>query len=143
MRKIDYSKALPRDKDGRPVDVAFAIPSESPKSPFREGTPVYDPEEDIAYQCVKDLDPLSGWATTDFWQKRWNVDHRAIVAFVMAGELDAAVEIGSQVRRYRCRSEYTLLRSELMKKSKHRLAQKRFKDRKAGKIPPKKKPWYA
>ena len=92
---------------------AEAIPPNSPAAPFRDGDAVYDAEEELAYRCVSNLNPLDGWAPTEFWQDRWSVDHRDVVIFAQAGFLDAAFNARSQVKRYRCRNEYGLLQSEL------------------------------
>lgn len=111
-RSVPLRLGVPRDADGRTIDSAFSLarPGE-PK--LQSGVVVYDRLEKTSYRCVARLDPLEGWAPTEFWQKRWKVPHGAIIAYVDAGFLDAAVEEGSQVRRYRCRDEWRLLHSEL------------------------------
>lgn len=110
-------------RSGRALD-GSAIPPTSSASPFRDGVTLVDPEEGLTYRCVHRLDPLTGWAPTEFWQERWQVDHRAIVDFASAGWLDAAVEAGSQVRRFRVRDEVGLLAGPEMKKAKFRLSKR-------------------
>lgn len=99
---------LPRDKDGLPVNVAEAIAPVSPLSPYREGMAYTDPDDGITYRCVAHLDPLDGWAVTELWQERWKLDHRDLVLLVEYGLLDASIEVGSVVKRYRCRDERLL-----------------------------------
>jgi hypothetical protein len=72
---------------------------------------VRDEEEGVVYRVVARMDPLDGWAGTEFWQRRWKLDHKAVLSFVLSGWLDAAVECGSQVRRFRCRDEWGLKNS--------------------------------
>lgn len=81
-----------------------------------------DREEGIAYRIVVRLDATDGWAPTSFWQSRWDVDHKAICSFVERGWLDAAIEVSSQVRRYRCRDEGLVFESEEYKKQRRRAA---------------------
>jgi hypothetical protein len=97
-----------RDRDGIPVDVVRAIPADSARSIFREGVPLSDDNEGITYQVLGRCDPLQGWATTAFWQDRWRIKHGDLVKFVSLGYLDAAIEAGSQIRRFRCRDENRL-----------------------------------
>jgi hypothetical protein len=118
-----------RDREGEEVDCATGIPPTSPRSPFREGSAVLDRDEGIYYRCVGYLDPFLGWATTSFWQDRWYVDHRSILRYVEAGFLDAAIEKGSMVKRYRCRDEWGLLESETHKKEKARMRKSDRNDR--------------
>jgi hypothetical protein len=123
------SRALPRDRLGDPVDCAQAIPPTSAQSPFVAGVTLVDKEEGLSYRCVTRLDYLDGWGVTAFWQKRWDVDHKAIVAFASAGLLDAAVEAQSQVRRYRCRDEAALKASEVFRRQRKRVVTVRSNQR--------------
>ena len=127
--RSNWKKGMPRDQSGDVKDCATAIPPNSPASPFRAGVALWDREEKISYRSVAYLDPLQGWAMTEFWQERWQLDHKAIVSFVEHGYLDAAVCIRSRVKRYRCRDEYRLKNSDAWKKQKRRIAKKRHNDR--------------
>lgn len=113
------SKALPRDREGRPVDLA-PIPAQSAQSPYRAGVAVRDSEEGATYRMVKHLDPREGWATTMFWQERWNIAHADVLRLVEVGLLDAAIEEGSQVRRFRCRDEHAVLHHDVYYKAQER-----------------------
>lgn len=119
------AKALFRDTDrdgeGNPIDYAAAIPPESATSVFRAGSVVFHPGDKINYRLLDCLPPLDGWASTDFWQDRWNVDHKAILAFAERGYLDPAMETGSQICRFRCRDEYRLKISDIWRLHKNRL----------------------
>lgn len=134
-RSLDFPRkqpdGVPRNKEGEILDCTTGIPANSPKSPYRAGTALYDREEDVAYRCVESVNPLEGWATTEFWQRRWNVDHKAVCIFVRAGMLDAVLERSSQVKRYRCRDEWTLKQSSLWKKERRRMAVKRHNAKRA------------
>jgi hypothetical protein len=121
----DWGQALPRSRTGEPVDCASAIPSNSPASPFRAGVALVDRESGAVFRVVHHLDPLEGWATTEFWQERWGVDHKSILTFVIHGFLDAAIEAGSQVQRFRCRDEHTLMGHAVFSKQNRRMAVKR------------------
>ncbi len=133
VRRKPHSAALPRGPAGEPVPSAFPIAPNSPRSIFRAGVALKDREEGCTYRCVKHLDPLEGWAPTEFWQKRWKVDHKAVIAYVESGLLDAAVEEGSQVRRFRCRDEWRLLHGDLHAAQLKRIARGKKASKNAGK----------
>ena len=101
-------KALPQGHDGEPVNVAEGIAPTDASSPFRAGVVAYDAEEDLHYRCVPRLDPRDGWAISEFWQRRWKLQHRDILELARRGLIDAAFVAGSQARKYRCRDEYQL-----------------------------------
>lgn len=122
FRHTNWKRGVPRTKSGEIKDCARAIPPTSPASPFRAGVALWDREERVSYRCVSNLDPLLGWAPTDFWQRRWGVDHKSVIAFVEHGYLDAAVLEHSQVKKYRCRDEYALKQTEAWKKARRRAA---------------------
>ena len=111
---------LPRDREGN-VLLPEAIPPESPQSVFRAGTPHFSQTDRIWYRVLTSCPPIDGWASTDFWQDRWSVDHKAVLDFATAGFLDPAMEEGSKVSRYRCRDEYGLKISRTWKAAKNRL----------------------
>lgn len=110
--------ATPRGRDGELMagesSPALAIPASSPLSPFRSGTGYLCPTDRVVYRVVAELDMTSGWATTEFFQRRWLVPHAGVLGLVRAGLLDAALLEGSSVRRYRCRDEARVLRSQVV-----------------------------
>lgn len=101
--------AQPEVENGAVVD--DRIPPNSPRSPYRAGTPYYDVVQDIEYRVVGSgiLDPRQGWATAAFWVKRWKISYKQLVQLVQRGMLDAAMEQSSDVRRFRCRDERSVL----------------------------------
>lgn len=115
---------LPKGRDGQVLDGSPVSPAQRP---YRAGYALYDPDERVVYRCVRGFDPLGGWATTELWQERWGVDHKAVCLFCRAGKLDAIVVEGSMVRRYRCRDEHSLKRSELFKKQRLRMRRKKYR----------------
>lgn len=135
-KPVQWSRLLPRDREGRPVDAATAVQPLPAKSEVAPGLTLVDREEGVTYRCLQRLDPEDGWATTSFWQARWKCTHAAVLAAAMAGYLDAAVEVGSQVRRYRCRDERGLLDSSLLTRFRARAERARGVPRSAGKWRP-------
>lgn len=128
-RKCRRTSPLCKDREGNPVDCASGIPTTSARSPYRAGVPVTDPDEGITYRLIWHIDPLQGWAPTEFWQKRWGFDHRSIVILVEYGYLDAAIEEGSAVKRYRCRDENRLLTSTIFKQRKQAIKVRKYQDK--------------
>lgn len=120
-KKKPYISERDVDETGQLIDVASAIPPDSPKSLFRAGEAVLHPGDKIYYRVVDYLPPRDGWASTDFWQDRWKVDHKAVLAFAARGFLDPAMETGSQICRFRCRDEYGLKTSDVWRLHKNRL----------------------
>lgn len=121
-RRVKRNKGTPLNSDGK-TDVKFAqaIPPNSRQAPYLAGVPVWDAVDRVYYRCVQHLDPLQGWASTEFWQARWNLDHKAILYFVEAGKLDAAVEAKSKVKLYRCRDEWTLMQGKFWERQQKRV----------------------
>lgn len=102
---------LPRRRDGSVIEDE-RIQRDSPDSPFRAGVPYYDADDEMEYRAVssKTLDPAQGWRTSDFWVARWSTDWRSMRVLVEKGWLDAAIEHGSAVKRFRCRDEHRVLK---------------------------------
>lgn len=119
------------DREGQLVG-AGAIAPTSAESPFREGASFRCEEDKVTYRVVRHLDPTQGWATSGFWQDRWRCKHHEVLALVERGLLDAAMEHGSQVRRYRCRDERLVLKSPVMATVERRRAKYREQFRKKG-----------
>ena len=92
-------------RDGLPCD-GTPIPPESPDSAFRVGVPYKDDAEDVAYRVVTRLNVTEGWGTASFWMRRWRCHYADVLAFVRKGWLDAAIEEGSSIKRFRCRDEH-------------------------------------
>jgi len=96
----------------RPHEVPHeTIDPESYHAPFRDGEGWTDPDDDITYRIVRKglLDPAQGWGTIDFWLERYNCQVNALHAMCERGMLDAAIEEGSVVKRFRCRDETRVL----------------------------------
>ena len=123
-RKRPPPPEVPRNRNGEIISTA-PIPSRSPQAVFRAGEAYWHPEDKVNYRIVCRLEPQDGWASSDFWQDRYKVDHRAIVKFVEMGMLDAAMEEQSQVCRFRCRDEVALRKDKAYKTAQRRVAQRR------------------
>lgn len=94
----------PRNKAG---DVIEDFRVDVNEAPFREGEAFFDVEEQIEFRVVNAnrLRPADGWGTGPFWCKRWKCTGKTLRDLVLRGMLDAAMEVDSQVRRFRCRDE--------------------------------------
>jgi len=91
-------------RDGQPCD-GTPIPADSPDSPFRAGEPYEDEAEDVVYRVVSRLNIAEGWGTAAFWVRRWSCSYVDLLSYVRMGWVDAAIEEGSSVKRFRCRDE--------------------------------------
>jgi hypothetical protein len=98
-------------RDNLPCD-GTPIPADSPDSPFRAGEPYHDEAEDVVYRIVSRINVAEGWGTASFWMQRWHCYYVDLLGFVRKGWLDAAIEEGSAVKRFRCRDELRV-RAEL------------------------------
>jgi hypothetical protein len=94
---------VPRNKAGEVLSGQPIAPS-SPESPFREGLPFYDKDEDLTYRVIAKINVSEGWGTSSFWIRRWHAPHTLLVKACQMGLLDAAID-PEGVRRYRCRDE--------------------------------------
>lgn len=146
LRRINWRKGKPERVTGRganrevtPVDCTTAIAPTDSRSPFRSGVALRDSEEDLVYRVVDNLLPTDGWASVDFWQARYRLDHTAIIDLARLGFLDAAMEVGSQVRRYRCRDEPRMKASAEFKRMNSSAIHKRHNQKRAKLRRP--KPW--
>lgn len=110
--------AVPRDRDKRPMcacstGVVCERHKQVKKPPaFRAGVPYTDTQDQVVYRVVAHLNPTEGWATEEFFQKRWLIDHKALMQLARHGLIDAAMTEGSQVRMFRARDEAAVLRSD-------------------------------
>ncbi len=131
-------QSLPLGRKGTPhegqVLSPAGVPADSPASPYRAGIAFECPEDRVTYRIVLRLDPREGWATSDFWQERWRCRHVDVLRLVERGLLDAAMEQGSQVRRYRCRDERMCLGSPVLRNEARRRAE--YRERFKGKRKP-------
>lgn len=128
-RGVDWRQGRPvglaSNPEARPpVPHGFAAPSRVVQ-PFRDGTPWTDPETGLVYRVLPRLDGPEGWATTGFWQGRWSIDHGGVLLLAREGLLDAALESGTAIRKYRARDERITLASEPMARIRARLARAR------------------
>jgi hypothetical protein len=108
LAKDAWEDALKRGIAARPAD--------DPRAPFRDGTPMKDAHEDLVYRVLDSLNPLDGWASSEFWQDRYQLEHKDIVTLVQYGLMDAAVAKHSELRRYRVRDERYLKESTQFQK---------------------------
>lgn len=120
VRVVDPRKGVPRTKRGDIADSAAAIGVNDAGSPFALGIPFTDEDDGITYRVVTRLDPMDGWASEEFWQRRWGVPHASICVFVETGHLDAAMEENTMARRYRCRDERALKESDVYRAERRR-----------------------
>ena len=95
------------DRLGRIVNPMEAVLPDDPRSPFRDGAPYTDPEEQVVYRIVTNMNPLEGWASSEWWQRRLATTHAGLLKLIPRGLLDAALHEGSRAKRYRCRDEHT------------------------------------
>lgn len=101
-------EGLAVDRDGNPIPLMTPVPADSPQSPFREGRAYEDPDEPgVVYRIIRNMNPLEGWASTEWWQERLRTTHANLLKLVPRGLLDAAMHEGSRAKRYRCRDEHT------------------------------------
>lgn len=135
-----------RDRQGNAIKLegsespALAMPRDRRAEPFTAGVPFACPIDRCTYRVVARLNYEEAWAPTQFWQARWRISHLGVLELARAGLLDAVIEQGSQVRRYRCRDERAVLESEpvqravRLRRSQHANAAKKSKA-------PTRKPW--
>jgi hypothetical protein len=132
------SEALNLDSHGDPVDVASAIPPTYPPSAYQLGVTFRDRDENVDYRVLKRLTPADGWASAQFWHRRWQCNASDFLEILRAGYMLAAIEEGSTVRRYLCLNERELKDSplwlRLRKKQKAREAREIEKQRNLGKF---------
>lgn len=135
VRRVDPRLSVPRNRVGDVALSAAAIGPEDAMSPFRAGVPWFDELDDVTYRVVVRLNPLDGWASSEFWQRRWGMPHRSVCEMSSAGWLDAAMEEGTAAKRYRCRDEHGLKLSPAWKRASKQgslmraAAKQRFKPR--------------
>lgn len=81
------------------------------EAPYREGLPFFDAEDGVEYRSVgaATLDPRGGWRTAEFWIERWSIDWSTLRRFKDLGMIDAAIERGGALKRFRCRDERKVL----------------------------------
>lgn len=99
----------PRNRAGEIMDVR--VEPHSPDAPFRAGTIFHDKAEDLVYRVIRNggCSVLEGWRSAAFWIDRWKTDWATLKTLVEKGWLDAAMEEGSAVGRFRCRDEHRVL----------------------------------
>ena len=102
-------RPLPTDAQGR-VMTDFRVLPDSPRAPFKEGVPYFDQDQGVEYRVVRaaTLKPEEGWASLQFWAARWKRPAAFVFECVRKGWLDAAIELHTENRRFRCRDEYVV-----------------------------------
>jgi len=135
-KRIDWTQGLPTRVRGNrlnrevdPIDCTTAIERTEDTRPFTAGHGVMDTEEQVVYRVVTHLNPADGWASTAFWQDRYKIFHHHVLELARLHFLDAAMEEGSQVRRFRCRNEEALKADPILKRLRGRATKSRHKKR--------------
>ena len=107
-----------RDRNGARID-PVPIADSNRRAPWRAGVPIFDRQDQLEYRCVGRgvLNPLEGWATAGFWQKRWGISRAALLELARRGWIDAAAEEGSAIRRFRCRDERMVKASQYFRRA--------------------------
>ena len=102
---------VPLDRDDKPLVLGKPVAPDDPRSPFRAGEAWTCPEDGVTYRVVPDLrlEPHDGWGAMRFWKARWRCTAQDVLYMVERGILDAAIEEGCAVKRYRCRDEQRAL----------------------------------
>lgn len=98
-------------------------PEAAPIDGFRVGEAWHDPEDKLNYRVVAAgvLTPAGGWASAAFWMKRWKIQEVEFRELVERGLLDPAIEVDTEMRRYRCLDEgKTMMRLALIREQKKR-----------------------
>jgi hypothetical protein len=95
----------PTQRGGEPLNVTTPIAPQEVDKTLRAGIPYTCPTEKVTYRVIKNCDPRERWASSEFWQNHLKVGHRGLLRLLKLGWFDAAIEEGSQARRYRCRDE--------------------------------------
>jgi hypothetical protein len=95
-------RALNYDKAGQLVDVAHAIPPDSPISPFR-GEIVIDQDDGIAYRLLSKVPESEGWLDALWWISQMGININKLRRLSDLGLVDCAKERCSAVRWVRCR----------------------------------------
>lgn len=101
----------PTTRNGEIIEDAGRILPTSADSPFRAGSPYYDADDDLTYRSVhaRVCDVLQGWRTAEFWLVRWAIEWRTLRDLVQRGWVDAAIEVDTATKRFRCRDERRVL----------------------------------
>lgn len=102
-------RALNYNKAGQPVDVAHAIPADSPISPFR-GEIFIDRDDGIAYRLLTKVPENEGWLDAMWWLSQMNISITKLRKLSDLGLVDCAKERGSAVRWVRCRDMPAILK---------------------------------
>ena len=108
------------NEDGSKYDPG-AIPPDSPASPYRAGVPFHDKADGITYRVVGALDRNEGWMLASFWTHRYDIPIEVLFHFVERGWIDAAFEVSSPVKRFRCRDESKIVQWLASKRPKRRV----------------------
>lgn len=102
-------RALNYNKSGQPVDVAHAIPPDSPISPFR-GEIFIDRDDGIAYRLLTKVPKDEGWLDAQWWLSQMSISISKLRKLSDLGLVDCAKERGSAVRWVRCRDMPAILK---------------------------------
>lgn len=128
-QKHDNPAVLLKNVHGEPVDCS-PRPPDVVDDQLRAGIPYKCKDDRVTYLVIQRCDPLQRWASTMFWQQHLRVPHTGLLRLVRAGFVDAAIEVASRVRRYRCRDERKMRKSAAWSKLRHDIekAEQRHRD---------------
>ena len=103
-----------RGRDGEPLDCVTPLANQNGKvdRKLRAGDHYTDPDDQVVYSVLRNLPPAEGWASLDFWLDHLRLPHKPFIRLVKHGWFNAAMEDGSEVRRYRCRDEVSMKKSK-------------------------------
>ena len=88
-------------RDGSPLDHAPVVgKAQAPAV----GGHIVDSTDGITYRVLAFCDPALGWATIEHWMHYFGVKHTTVWRWVQLGFFDAAMELHSPTKRYRCTS---------------------------------------
>lgn len=96
------------DRAGNLIDTSPIGPDDA-ESPLRVGVPFLDPEDGVVYRVLATINVLEGWAVGVAWMRRWRCAPGDLKELVERGKLDAAMQLYSASKWYRCRDEVAVL----------------------------------
>lgn len=70
---------------------------------LRSGRPHFNKDHGLTYRVIDHADPGQGFATMEFWLRRYGVLWGRLRDWCLQGWFDAVYEVGSPTPRYRCR----------------------------------------
>lgn len=93
---------LGRQSEALTLDQVYPQPPPSDIPP-RVGAPFTDPDDGVTYRVVANINPLDGWCLAEQLTKHYNIPYKVLMHWARIGLVDALMEHGSPVKRYRPR----------------------------------------